>query len=109
MYNKRKFHPAKLLMMGVMFLGFFAAMSAVVMLLWNWILPEVANVKPLNFWKAAGLLLLFKILFGGMGRGKWKNRNHRRGKWKEKWMNMSDEERTEMKGKWKDWCDKKDG
>jgi hypothetical protein len=60
------------------------------------------GVKPLTFWKAAGLLLLSKILFGGFGGGRGK---HRGGPpWKKKWRSMSQEERQEMKARWKEHC-----
>ena len=106
-FKRGKFSPVK----GLMFVGmialFLAAMSAAVMFLWNWILPEVTSVKPINFWQAAGLLVLFKILTAGFGRGGWRKRMHRRKKWREKWMNMSEEERQEFKGKWKEYCRKR--
>ncbi len=46
-----------------------AITSAIVMLLWNAIVPSVFNAPMLNYWQAAGLLLLAKILFGSIGRG----------------------------------------
>lgn len=103
----RKFHPLKILFFITVFITFVAAASWVVMFLWNSILVEVTNVKPLNFWQAAGLLALTKILFGGFGgrRGKWK---HSKGKeWKNKWMNMSHEERHDAKSRWKEYCKNK--
>lgn len=102
----RKFHPVKILFFITVFIAFVAAATWVVMFLWNTILVEVTTVKPLNFWQAGGLLLLAKILFGGFGggRGKWKNANGK--EWKDKWMNMSDEERQEAKSRWKAHCEK---
>jgi len=104
----RKFHPLKILFFITVFITFVAAVSWIVMFLWNSILTEVTNVKPLNFWQAAGLLVLSKILFGGMGgrKGKWKN--SKRKEWKEKWMNMNPEERNEAKSRWKEYCEKKE-
>ena len=32
--------------------------------LWNAILPQVMNVRPLHYWQAVGLLLLCRILVG---------------------------------------------
>lgn len=46
------------------------AASGLVMWLWNTILPEIIGVKELTYWKAMGLLVLCKILFGGF-HGKW--------------------------------------
>ena len=107
MFGKRKylpkFHPLKILFFIAVALTVFSLVSYLVMWLWNTILVDVTNVKPLGFWQAAGLLILARILFGGiMGRGK---RHHKRRKhWREKWMNMSEEERMEFKSKWKDRC-----
>ncbi len=36
----------------------------VVMWLWNWLLPEIAGLKPIGFMQGAGLVVLCKILFG---------------------------------------------
>lgn len=119
--KSHKFHPLKGLVMVIVFLGFIAAASFVVMFLWNKILTDVTNVKPLNFWQAAGLLALAKILFGGFGgrnrgqwkggkamRDKWKNMTHdERKEWKTKWMNMNQNERQEAKERWKEYCRKK--
>ncbi len=55
---------------GIPFILFFIALgSAVVMLLWNSLLPEIFGVKAITYWQAAGVLVLSKILFGGIGRG----------------------------------------
>lgn len=50
------------------FLVFLAVASLVVMLLWNWLLPTVLGLKAISYLQAAGLLILAKILFGGIGR-----------------------------------------
>src|SRR6185312_8009459 len=67
----------------------------VVMLLWNEIIPSLfPSVGALTYWHAIGLLVLCKILFGGFrkgGTGPWRHRRMHRA-WKEKWMNMTDEE-----------------
>jgi len=80
----------------------FAAVSvAVVMWLWNWIVPSVSGLKAISYWQAAGLFALCRILFGSFGRGmhrfkgeydgyRHKNRVH------QKWMEMTDDERKEF-------------
>src|SRR5688572_23723010 len=77
-----------------------AVFSLIVMLLWNAILPSVANVNPINFWQALGILVLSKILFGGFGRGRmhWKERMG------QKWQHMSPEEREQFKQNWRARC-----
>ena len=78
-------------------------LGAVVMGLWNAILPEVLSVKPITYWQALGLLLLSRILLGGFrlgggGAPPWKGR--RRGRW----ASMSDEEKARLKEEWKKRC-----
>ena len=106
-YPSKKFKPLKILFFAFVFIVFVAAISWVVMLLWNAILPDVVGVKPLNIWQAAGLLLLSKILFGGFGKGKGHWKNSKKKHWKNKWMNMSHEERHEAKNRWKEYCKNK--
>lgn len=78
------------------------------MYLWNWLVPELFSGPVINFWQTAGLLALSKILFGGFCKGHCRNRNsHGPWKfyWKEKWGNMSQEERERLKQKMRDkWC-----
>lgn len=105
--DRNGFNPAKIGAIVLFFVGVVFGLGAIVMFLWNAILPEVANVKPLNLWQAIGLLILSKILFGGM---RWGDSNKgrafrsKRGRWKEKWMNMTPEEREAMKERWKKRC-----
>lgn len=88
----------------IIFFGlvFLTAFSFIVMLLWNAILPDVLNAKPINFWQSLGLLALAKILFGGFGGWRGKHR------WREgmhmKWQNMTPEEREKFKEEWRNRC-----
>jgi hypothetical protein len=36
-----------------------------VLLLWNWVMPDVFGVETINFWQALGMNLLAGILFRG--------------------------------------------
>jgi len=88
-----------------------AVFGAVVMLLWNALMPQIFALPTLNYWQAAGLMLLARILFGGLvdmaghggrrGKGDGHLFNHGN-KLREKWMNMSEEERKEFMEKEKD-------
>ena len=89
---------------GLMFVIFFIAailvFSAIVMGLWNAILPAVIGVKTITFLQALGILLLSKILFGGFGkRGGWHGARHYEWKKKmqEKFAAMTPEEREKFK------------
>ncbi len=86
-----------LFIVGVLVFG------AVVMFLWNAVLPAVVGVKGITFLQALGILVLSKILFGGFGRGGgWRGgRGHElRGRMKEKWSKMTPEERENFKAEW---------
>ena len=96
---------------GLMFLAFFIVavlvFAAIVMALWNAILPGVLGIKAITFPQALGILLLSKILFGGFGRRSgWHGgrRNQWRHNMKEKWANMTPEEREKFKAEWKSRC-----
>ena len=83
---------------GLVTLGVFV-FSGVVMLLWNNILPAVLHVGMITFWQAMGILVLSKLLFGGMrgrrgmGGGHWKKRMF--GQWQE----MTAEEKEMFAGR----------
>lgn len=79
--------------------------GAVVMLLWNATLPAILNVGTITFWQALGILVLSKILFGGFGGGHRHPKYHAdRHMWRDKWMQMSPEEREKMKAEWRSRC-----
>src|SRR5947208_16634331 len=49
---------------------FIAIGGELVMHLWNWLLPMLFGWRQITFWQAVGLLVLCRILFGGVsGRG----------------------------------------
>ena len=100
--NQKNFHPAKIFAMIGIVLLFVSILASIVMYLWNAILVEVLSVNPLTFIQALGLLVLSRILFGRLPFGKSPMKNKRRHMhWKDKWKNMSDEERRAYKEKWK--------
>ncbi len=74
------------------------AFSAIVMWLWNAILPEVIEVSPISYWQAMGILVLSKILFGGFRGGP---RGGKRHSWKKEMLykcrHMSPEEKARFK------------
>lgn len=57
---------------ALIFLAVVAAAIAVIMLLWNALIPSIIGWSAINFWQAAGLLALCKLLFGGFGHH-WKH------------------------------------
>jgi hypothetical protein len=87
-----------------------AVFSLVVMLLWNAVIPGLTGWALLTYWKAVGLLILSKILFGGFpghrgghGGPPWMRNRHMRKHW---WKNMSEEDRERWKQRRHDWREK---
>ncbi len=79
-----------------------AAMSALVMLLWNAILPDVLHTGTISFWQAAGIFILSRILFGWGGPQKRGFNKMRR--FKESW--CSEEDKLRFRNEWQRRCRK---
>jgi len=92
---------APLVLMGIVL--FIAIGGAVVLLLWNWLLPPLFEWPRLNFWQALGILALCRILVGGLGGGGLPGYTLRR-RMAERWASMTSEERERfrqrMRGRW---------
>lgn len=50
---------------GAVFLGL--VLGYLVQYLWNWLMPSIFGVGKITYWQAFGLIILAKLLFGGMG------------------------------------------
>lgn len=103
--DMRKRRPLLFLLFPVLFFGF----VAIVMLLWNAILPQVLGVGAITYWQAMGILVLSRILFGGNGGmgGKHNKPGFRGGpvnNLREKWRGMTDEEKEQFRENWKQRC-----
>jgi len=75
--------------------------AALVMQLWNWLLPELFGLHAISLTQAFGLLVLSKILFGG-----WRGGGHR---WFSHggygaWGKMTEEEREKIREKFRGRC-----
>ena len=46
-----------------------------VMLLWNWIMPGLFGLATIGYWKAAGIVLLARFIFGGFGPSNHKHKS----------------------------------
>jgi hypothetical protein len=76
--------------------------GAIVMLLWNWLMPALFALPAIGFWQAVGLLILSKLLLGGFrGRGWGRGHGGHFGAWRarmaERWDNMTEEQRAEFR------------
>jgi len=78
---------------------FIALGGIVVMKLWNWLLPSLFGWRAITFWQALGLLVLCRILFGGLGLH-GHGRSTYRQRLAERWEKMSPEERERLRRGW---------
>ena len=78
--------------------------GSVVMLLWNNVLAQVTHVSTITFVQALGILVLAKILFGGFHGGWGPRRYYWKQRMREKWNNMTPEEREKFKQEWQKRC-----
>ena len=72
---------------GIFIVGMIFLVAYIFMLLWNWLMPDLFGLGTLTYWKAFGLLILAKIIFGFGGGGHDKKSGKHRGRkkhWKEK-------------------------
>ena len=69
-----------------------AVFSAVVMVLWNWLMPPIFGLHSISYAQGFGLLALSKILFGGI-RGGGGPGMHWRRRMAERWEKMTPQER----------------
>ena len=89
-------------LMPIWFLVIASAFSVIVMLLWNWLMPNIFGFTAINFWQALGLFALTRILFGNFGFLNKARRMHeayhdeKANSMLQKWTKMSDEQRKEF-------------
>ena len=102
---KNKF-KGKIAVFVLCVIAMFFAVSAIVMLLWNYLLPEILGVKAISFWQASGILILSKILFGGFQGKKGFGREKFQQLKEERMSGMTDEEKEKLKEVWKKRCDR---
>jgi hypothetical protein len=91
---KRIILIAPLAILGMLL--FIAIGGEIVLHLWNWLLPPLFGWRQITFWQALGLLLLCRILFGGVG---WRGsmRSNLRRRMEERCQNMTSEEREQFR------------
>lgn len=64
-YHRKKFLFIPLIVAAI------ALFAYITMALWNALLPEIFSLTTINFWQAAGLLILARLFFGFGHSGKW--------------------------------------
>lgn len=71
--EKWKSAPKAVRIVGYIILGLFAAVffglvfGFLVKFLWNWLMPDLFNLKEITYWQAIGLVVLARLLFGSFG------------------------------------------
>jgi hypothetical protein len=87
----------------VAFVVFIAIGGEIVVQLWNWLLPPLFGWRLITFWQALGLLVLCRILFGGVS-GRGMHRSNYRRRMAERWEHMTSEEREKFRQSWRGRC-----
>lgn len=102
----KKFWIRKALMITTFVILGVLVFGAIVMALWNAILPAVIGVKSVTYLQALGILVLSKILFGGFrgGGGFAKQKRERWMAMQQKMASMTPEEREQFKNEWRNRC-----
>jgi hypothetical protein len=77
-------------------LAFVVIGGEIVMHLWNWLLPSLFGWRQITFWQALGILVLCRVLFGGLGMHGPRRSNFRR-RMKGRCERMTPEERERFR------------
>ncbi len=89
------------------FIVFTLVLSALVMVIWNALIPDLFHGPVLGYWQALGLLVLAHILFrshgpwrhaGGWGHERWRKR------FEDKLAAMPPEDRERIREEWRRRC-----
>ena len=62
--RKVRFVGTPIVLFGIVYVGI---MGLVTVGLWNRLMPAILGLPAISFWQALGLLLLSRLLFGGLG------------------------------------------
>jgi hypothetical protein len=96
-------HAVKLIVMIIMFFVVAGGCGAGVMYLWNWVMPAIFGMHVITYWQAFGLLALSWLLFGGP-RLLPRDRGHWRHRMRERWEQMTPEEREKFRAGMRHGC-----
>ncbi len=98
--TKKQFKGLKIVGFVILGAACVTALGFGVMLLWNWLVPELFHGPVITFWQALGLFILCKLLFGGFMKDNDKKNSWKRRKWERmqaKMEHMSPEEKEKLK------------
>jgi hypothetical protein len=74
-----------------------ALLGVAVMLLWNALVPALFRGPTLQYWQAVGLLILSRLLFGGLRGRSGRHGPWGRGRLRERWEQLTPEERAQLR------------
>lgn len=94
----------------IIFLALIAVFTAIIMGLWNWLMPVIFGLTTITFWQALGLFILGRLLFGRIKPARWGGRRHgfgsefgRMNPIHKKWKKMTQEQRQEFHNRRRQW------
>lgn len=76
---------------------FFALITLGTMYLWNNLMTHIFALPEITYLQTLGLMLIGRLLTGGFGQhARHRHRHWRSKRWRERWQQMSDDERQEF-------------
>ena len=78
----RRPHAGWIVLGVIGFTAFAFLFGAVVMWLWNWLMPVIFHLGVITYWQAVGLAILGRLLFGGFHHGAHSKGRHNFGHWR---------------------------
>jgi hypothetical protein len=103
MLKKRLRRGVKIALIAPVGVAAMAVFGFIVMYLWNWLVPAVFGGPTVTYWQGFGLLILARILVGGLGGGHGDDKHGRR-RMMERWDQMTPEERDAFRQGLRDRC-----
>jgi hypothetical protein len=89
--RKVRFVGAPVVLFAIVFVGIVGLLTVG---LWNLLMPPILGFPAISFWQALGLLLLSRLLFGGLGG--W-GRTMRKARFARGWNGLTPEERQRFR------------
>ena len=88
--------------------AFFGNFAWIVMLLWDYVVPPLFRGPEIGYWQALALLLLSRILFGGL-RARGMYGHFGRHRWRERWESLTPQERERLRQRFAERCGHRSG
>ena len=89
----------KWIVRGIVFgIALISVLTLLTMLLWNTLAVPLFGLPVIDFFQALGLMVLGRLLAGGFGPRGWRGGRHHF--MRERWKNMTEEERMQFKRRW---------